>query len=108
MALAIRLEQMVRRGEVEDYAAVARSRRLTRARITQITNLTLLAPDIQEALLFLPRIEQGPDPITERDLRPIAAEPDWQNQRAMWERLEGHRKTGHSGAPRVVEDNAIS
>ena len=27
------------------------------------------------------------DPITERDLRPVAAEPDWQKQRQMWVQL---------------------
>jgi hypothetical protein len=89
---------------VEGYVALARSRRVTRARITQITNLTLLAPDIQEAILFLPQVEQGRDPITKRDLRPIAAEPDWQKQRAMWGRLKGHLQTGHSGPSRLVED----
>jgi hypothetical protein len=31
-----------------------------RARVTQIQNLRLLAPDIQEALLFLPRTEACP------------------------------------------------
>jgi hypothetical protein len=45
-----------------------------------------LAPDIQEALLFLPRVAAGKDPITERDLRPIAATADWNRQRAMWMR----------------------
>ena len=36
-----------------------------RARVTQIINLNLLAPDIQEDLLFLPRVERGRDPIRE-------------------------------------------
>ena len=42
------------------------------ARITQIMNLLNLAPDIQEALLFLPHTLKGRDSIRERDLRPIA------------------------------------
>jgi hypothetical protein len=58
-----------------------------RRRITQIMNLLQLAPDIQEALLFLPRTAKGRDPIRERHLRPIAAELDWRTQRAMWARL---------------------
>ena len=73
---------------VELFGEPPRSRH-TRARVTQITNLTLLAPDIQEALLFLPRMHHGPDPITERDLRPIIARPDWQKQRQIWRRLRG-------------------
>jgi hypothetical protein len=52
--------------------------------MTQIMNLLHLAPDIQEELLFLPRVTTGKDPITERDLRPIVAEVDWGAQREMW------------------------
>ncbi len=59
MALAIRFERLIQAGEVADYAELARLGHVTRARITQIMNLRLLAPDIQERLLFLPRIEGG-------------------------------------------------
>jgi len=41
----------VDQGEMRDYADVARLGYVTRARLTQIMNLLLLAPDIQEALL---------------------------------------------------------
>jgi len=81
MALAIRFEQLVRDGVVADYAELARLGHVTRARMTQIMNLLNLAPDIQEALVLLPPVEQGHDPVTERDLRPIVAEPDWRRQR---------------------------
>lgn len=84
MALAIRFDQLIRDGEVRDLADIARLGHVTRARVTQIMNLLHLAPDIQEAILFLPRVEQGRDPITERDLRPVAAMPDWRKQRAAW------------------------
>ncbi len=87
MALAIRLEALIAEGRVPNYAALASLAHVSRARITQITSLTLLAPDIQEAVLFLPPVEQGPDPITERDLRPIMAVPDWGRQRALWAAL---------------------
>ncbi len=87
MALAIRLETLIAEGRVPNYAALARLAHVSRARITQITNLTLLAPDIQEAVLFLPPVRQGPDPLTERDLRPIVAEPDWTRQRTLWAAL---------------------
>lgn len=81
MALAIRFDQLIRDGEVADYAEIARLGHVTRARVTQIMNLLHLAPDIQEAILNLPRVEKGRDQITERDLRPIAAIVDWRKQR---------------------------
>ncbi len=58
MALAIRFHGLVRRGEVRDYTDLARLGYVTPARMTQIMCLLHLAPDIQEALLFLPRTLQ--------------------------------------------------
>jgi hypothetical protein len=88
MALAIRFEQLLRQGVVADYAALAHLGHVSRARVTQIMNLLCLAPDLQEALLFLPRIERGRDPIILRDLQPIAAVLDWRAQRRLWEQQE--------------------
>lgn len=85
MALAIRFDGLVKRGEVRDYADLARLGMVSRARITQIMNLLLLAPDIQEAILDLPRTVKGYDPITEHHLRPLTRTPDWGKQRRMWE-----------------------
>lgn len=84
MALAIRFEQLIRAGEVADYAELARLGHVSRARITQIMNLLLLAPDIQEAILFLPHVESGCDPIHLRQLQPIAALLSWRKQRPLW------------------------
>jgi len=84
MALAIRFDGLVRDGVVADYAELARLGRVSRARITQIMNLLLLAPDIQQDLLFLPRIERGKDVLSLRQLQPIALQPDWRKQRKMW------------------------
>ena len=47
-------------------------------------NLMQLAPDIQEAILFLPRTVKGRDPIREHHIRPIAAELEWRKQRRLW------------------------
>ena len=93
MALAIHFEGLIRRGEAPDYAALARLGQVTRARMSQIMDLLGLAPDIQEALLFLPRTQKGRDPVTEHDLRPIASTADWVGQRAAWGQLLGHRGT---------------
>lgn len=87
MALAIRFEQLIRDGEVVDYADIARLGHVTRARVTQIMNLLHLAPDVQAAILSLPRVERGRESLTERDLRPIAAIVDWRKQRVAWRDL---------------------
>jgi hypothetical protein len=89
MALALRFEGLLERGEVEDYAALARLGHVSRARVTQIMNLLMLAPDLQEAILFLPPVVQGRDPVKEWQVRPIAAEMKWGRQRRMWRTLIG-------------------
>ncbi len=88
LALALHMENLRREGEVTDYAELARLAMVTRARMTQIMNLLLLAPDIQEEILFLPRSHGGRDPIREKAVRPIASVPDWRKQRAMWRDLK--------------------
>ena len=84
MALAIKMEQLVQDGHVCDFAELARLGHVSRARVTQIMNLNFLAPDIQEEILFLPRVERGRDPIREHAVRSIAATADWGKQRRMW------------------------
>ena len=87
MALAIRFERLVQTGEVASYAELARLGHVTRARMTQIMAFLHLAPEIQDAILHLPPVERGRDPITERDIRPIQAEVGWGRQRGMWRAL---------------------
>lgn len=79
MALAIKFQDMIERGEVHDYADIARLGYVTRARLTQIMNLTLLSPQVQEMLLM----QNGGEPnrvLREHDLRAIAAIPMWEDQ----------------------------
>ena len=82
LALAHRFEKLIRDGEVRDYADLARLGHVTRARLSQIMDL-LLAPDIQEAILFLPAVASGVDPMRERQLRQIVTVLDWAKQRRM-------------------------
>jgi hypothetical protein len=84
MALAIRFEELVRLGEVQDYADLARLGHVTRARVTQIMNLLMLAPDLQERILFLPLVERGRDPLKEWQVRSVAKLPSWAEQRRRW------------------------
>jgi len=87
MALAIRFEHLIETGAVTGQSDLAELGHVTRPRITQIMNLLHLAPDIQEAILTLPRVTEGRDPIPERHLRPIVAEPSWAKQRVMWQSI---------------------
>ncbi|MAI33139.1 MAG: hypothetical protein CMM07_15895 [Rhodopirellula sp.] len=48
--------------------------------MTHIMWLTNLPPDIQEAILFLPRVESGLDTVKEADVRRIARVMDWCEQ----------------------------
>ena len=86
LALAHKIDRKVRGGEFKDLADAARRLGLTRARVSQITNLLLLSPETQEAILDLP-LTTGRDPVTERQLRPIAVEPDWNRQLTMWRKI---------------------
>jgi hypothetical protein len=88
MALAIKFQDMVDTGEVQDYADLARLGYVTRARLTQIMNLILLAPDLQEQLLFSAVAGH------ERLMRKITTIVAWSDQRVCWpvtQSDQGHR-----------------
>ncbi len=87
MALALKFEGLIRDGVVSDQAELARLGYVTRARVSQIMNMLHLAPDIQETILFLPKVERGRAPIILRDLQLIAMSSDWKKQRKMWTAL---------------------
>jgi hypothetical protein len=93
MALAIRMDGLIREGVVTDQAEIARIGQVTTARMSQIMNLLNLAPDIQEAILFLPEVTSGKPTITERHLRLIAAELSWARQRSAWGRVVEPRQS---------------
>ncbi len=75
---------MLLTGEVESHSELARLSHVSQPRMTHILSLTLLAPDLQEQLLFLPRVTVGKAAIHEKHLRPITAEIDYVRQRKMW------------------------
>jgi len=92
LALAHRFEGLIKDGVVEDYADLARLGKVSRARLSQIMNLLLLAPAIQEELLFLPRTLRGRDAVKLADLQPIALTMDWRRQKRLWEQLRDIRQ----------------
>jgi hypothetical protein len=84
VALAHKLDALVRSGAVTGYAELARLGHVSPARITQILVLLHLAPSIQEYLLFLSAADARF--IGESELRKIAREPRWDRQRQLFER----------------------
>src|SRR5262245_8634895 len=73
LALAHRLEGYIRNGVVARQSDLAQLGHVSTARISQILNLINLAPDIQEAILFLPPMQSGRDTIILHQLQPIAS-----------------------------------
>ena len=88
MALAIKFDHYIKDSVVKDYAELARLGQVSRSRVSQIMDLLLLAPDIQEEILFLPRTEGGRDSVKECDLRGIVKEVEWRRQREKWREIK--------------------
>jgi len=103
LALAIHLEDMIRRGEAKDYADLARLSCLCRERISQIIRLSYLAPDIQIELLYLPPTPTGSYPISETAVRRIANLLCWADQRREWAVLKQRHHLGVSAALSIAE-----
>src|SRR5205814_10568227 len=86
LACAHAEQALVDRGEVRDRTELAERFGFTRARITRLLALLLLAPDIQEEIL-VSEVRAGRDRIHEHALRSTVASPVWTEQRARWKRL---------------------
>lgn len=69
------VERLVEEGMVASYADAARQLGVSRARMTQITNLLNLPPKAQEALLL------GDLHLSERRIRALVARPEWVDNR---------------------------
>lgn len=86
LALARAFDERLARGLAGDLADLARQTGLSRARVTQLCDLLLLAPDLQEEVLF--RLEgPGERPLTERGLREVVRALDWSEQRRRFRAL---------------------
>jgi hypothetical protein len=80
LALARKIQDAIDRGAIRDRAEAAQRLGFTPARVTQLLDLTLLAPDIQEQLLFA-ESEDGAEPMSERAMRVVSAYKNWTKQR---------------------------
>ena len=69
--------------EGRSLTEVASDLDLTRARISQSFDLMLLAPQVQEEILFL-EDSPGKQAVLERDLRPVTRLTLWSEQQRAW------------------------
>ena len=83
MALAIKFEDMIDRGEVRDYADLARLGYGTRAPLTPIMNPLKLSPPIQEALIFMSSADGDHRPVAERQIRLLTPLAHWPDQEPL-------------------------
>jgi hypothetical protein len=83
LALAHKMDALVRSGTVSSYGELARLGHVSPARLSQFMVLLHLAPSIQEYLLFLSAGDARF--IHELELRKIAREPPWDRQRKRFE-----------------------
>jgi hypothetical protein len=85
LALAHKLDALVRSGAINSYGELARLGHISPARLTQIMVVLHLAPSIQEYILFLSA--GNARFIPELGLRKIAREPRWDRQRKLFEQV---------------------
>ena len=81
LALAYRIQGAIEQGEIKDQVEAARRLGMTRARVSQLLNLKLLAPEIQESIL-LSDDGRARGALSERKVRDILRVMGWEAQRA--------------------------
>jgi hypothetical protein len=101
MALAIKLEEVMREHPNLSYQELAYVGRVSAPRVTQVLNLLHLAPDLQQRLLWLEPNPKGREQIHERALRRISRLYDWRLQRLAFEAIVSKRNSarGAGGGP---------
>src|SRR5712691_11477889 len=77
---------LLQQGVMKDYAELARLGQVSRARITQIMNLLNLAPNIEEAILFMTGEGSAEQSLWETSVRTLSAEVIWSRQREQWKK----------------------
>ncbi len=89
LAMAHAMKNLLDEQRVATCAELAIITGFSRARITQLLALTLLAPDIEEEIAFMKHTAGGGG-ISERHLRSLVQQARWDQQRRHWATL---RKT---------------
>lgn len=88
LALAHSMQRAIDAGEVRDQAEAGRRFGISRSRVTQIADLTLLSPRIQEAVLGMETVD-GAEAVFERALREVLRHEAWVVQEAAWAASRG-------------------
>ena len=83
LSLAHHLQAAIDRSTIADRADVAWKLGLTR--VTQLLDLLLLAPNLQDTVLALEAVD-GTEPMAERTLREVVNIGTWDEQREAWAR----------------------
>lgn len=99
LAFAHEIQRAIDAGEIRDQVEAAQRLGMTRARVTQLLDLTLLDPRIQELVLGM-EAANGTELIGERALRAVARFDSWSLQEAVsaagaispWSGSEGRGK----------------
>lgn len=91
LALAHKLDRAIDNGTFADQAALAKALKMTRARVSQVLDLVLLAPDLQETVLHMEAVG-GLEPLHEHTLRAVVQAGfgkggSWEAQRKAWARI---------------------
>jgi hypothetical protein len=86
LAVAHALVDLLAEEGAPNRAKLAKALGMSEARLSQLLDLVMLAPDIQEELLFL-EVAPGREPIPERALRHVVRALDWREQRRRFARL---------------------
>jgi hypothetical protein len=81
LALAHHIEDLIERGVLRDFADAAERLGVTRSRMTQVCDLALLAPAIQEAVLL------GAVEPRDRHLRAVGRHALWMDQMRAFREL---------------------
>lgn len=90
IALAHHVEALIQRGELRDLGHAAERLGITAARMTQLADLALLAPEILAAVLL------GRCTPNERQLRAVGRHPLWNDQRRAFRLLFPNALEGHN------------
>jgi hypothetical protein len=81
LGLAHSVQRAIDAGEIRDQAEAARRHGISRPRMTQILDLTLLSARVQESVLGA---VVGVKRVTERALREVLENDSWALQEAVW------------------------
>jgi hypothetical protein len=95
LALAHQLRRLLEDGDVPSVSELAARLGVTQPRITQLVNLTYLAPAVQDEIVRLEAVN-GVEPVPERALRDVLREVGWGAQGRRW-RAVRDAKRGRGG-----------